>query len=260
VDLEDAVAVEAKVAARELTGSWLTRQQVPPAALWVRVNTETMEEDVAATAGVGLAGVVLPKAAPNILARLDRLLAGHERRLGLAIMTFAVIPLIETAGGLLECAAIAEAPRVVRLGLGEVDLAADLRVRLTDAGEEMRPLRMCVVVASAAAGIGAPIGPVATDVLDLDGLQQSTRVLADLGFRARAAIHPAQVTVINEMFTPTTAETRAARELISAFEAAGGGVMRDEHGRMVDRAAVRSAYETLGRAGNGPDCGLRTSR
>jgi citrate lyase subunit beta / citryl-CoA lyase len=248
VDLEDAVAPEAKAAAAELAGAWLADHPAPPADLWVRVNPESLASDIAATLTAGVRGVVLPKAAPDLLAQADELLAAQEQRLGAPSGTFAVIPLIETARGIMACAQIAGTPRVARLIIGEADLAADLRLRLTDAREEMRPLRMQVVVASAAAGIGAPVGPVWADFQDLGELARSTQVLADLGFRARTAIHPRQIAVINEVFTPTAEEARAARELVSSFEAAGGGALIDASGRMVDRALVRTAYETLDRA------------
>lgn len=248
VDLEDAVAPGAKAEASELAGRWLGEQPAAAADLWVRVDPEFMDHHIAITMAAHVRGVVVPKAAPDVLARADELLAAQERRRGAPPGTFRVIPLIETARGLMACAAIAEAPRVARLGIGEADLAADLRLRLTDARAEMWLPRMQVVIASAAAGIGAPIGPVSADFQDLPELRRSTQVLADLGFRARTAIHPGQVAVINEVFTPTAEETRAARELISSFEAAGGGPLTDARGRMVDRALVRGAYETLGRA------------
>jgi citrate lyase subunit beta / citryl-CoA lyase len=248
VDLEDAVAPEAKAKAADLAGAWLAEHPAPPADLWVRVNPESLDRDIAATLTAGVRGVVLPKAAPDLLARADELLAAQEQRLGTLSGTFAVIPLIETARAIMACAEIAGTPRVARLIIGEADLAADLRLRLTDAREEMRPLRMQVVVASAAAGIGAPVGPVWADFQDLGELARSTQVLADLGFRARTAIHPNQIAVINEVFTPTAEEARAARELVSSFEAAGGGALIDASGRMMDRALVRTAYETLDRA------------
>jgi citrate lyase subunit beta / citryl-CoA lyase len=86
----------------------------------------------------------------------------------------------------------------------------------------------------------------------LGALRRSTHALRGLGFRARTAIHPAQVTVINEVFTPTTEEIQAARRLVDSFaaaERAGKGVLTDGRGQMVDAAVVRAARETLRRAG-----------
>jgi len=115
----------------------------------------------------------------------------------------------------------------------------------------MAPLRLQLVVASAAAGIAAPVGPTSTDFRDLDALRASTRALLRLGFRGRTAIHPAQVPVINEVFSPSPEEIEAARRLVTAYEDAerqGRGVLTDDHGRMVDVAVVRSARDVLARA------------
>jgi citrate lyase subunit beta / citryl-CoA lyase len=252
LDLEDAVAATAKADARVLVGRWISEHEAATAELWVRLNHGSLALDIEGIAGVNLTGVVVPKAEPAVLAETDELLTFQERRTGLPSRSIAVLALIETARGLMSAADLASAPRVVRLGIGEVDLAADLRVELTDAGEEMTPLRLQVVVASAAAGIGAPVAPVARDYRDLGALRRSTHALRGLGFRARTAIHPAQVTVINEVFTPTTEEIQAARRLVDSFaaaERAGKGVLTDGRGQMVDAAVVRAARETLRRAG-----------
>jgi citrate lyase subunit beta/citryl-CoA lyase len=139
---------------------------------------------------------------------------------------------------------------VSHLALGEADLCADLRVVPTD--DVMRPLRMQAVVASAAAGIDQPTAPVSTDFEDLDALRTSTIALRDAGFGARAAIHPAQVAVINEVFTPTDNEVAVARDVLARFEAASGGVTVDADGRMLDEAVVRSARRVLARARTSP--------
>ena len=89
-----------------------------------------------------------------------------------------------------------------------------------DDGVELLYARSKLVVASAAAGIDAPTGPVFTDLRDLDGLRHSTEALIRLGFGSRPAIHPAQVQVINDVFTPTAQQLADARELIEAFEEA----------------------------------------
>jgi citrate lyase subunit beta/citryl-CoA lyase len=252
LDLEDAVAATAKADARVLVGRWISEHEAAEAELWVRLNSGSLALDIEAVVGVNLTGVVVPKAEPAVLAEADELLTFQERRAGLPDRSIAVLALIETAHGLVSAADLAAVPRVVRLGIGEVDLAAELRMELTGAGEEMTPLRLQVVVASAAAGIDAPVAPVARDYRDLETLRQSTRALRGLGFRARTAIHPAQVTVINEVFTPTAEEIQAARQLVGSFtasERAGNGVLTDGRGQMVDVAAVRAAREILRRAG-----------
>ncbi len=111
--------------------------------------------------------------------------------------------------------------------------------------------RSSLVVASAAADLDPPTAPVSTDFRDLESLRDDTVALRRLGFGARSAIHPAQLDVINEVFTPTTAELERARELVALFEeslAHGDGVCTGPDGRMVDEAVVRSARRTLARS------------
>ncbi|MGH7735126.1 MAG: HpcH/HpaI aldolase/citrate lyase family protein, partial [Gemmatimonadales bacterium] len=166
-----------------------------------------------------------------------------------------MLPLIESARGLLAAAELALTPRVARLGIGEADLIADLRMEPGPARGELLPRRLQVVTACAAAGIGAPVAPTSTDFRDLAAFRQSTQALVRLGFRARTAIHPAQVAAINEILSPSAQDIARARRLVTAFEAArsrGDSVTTDEDGRMVDVAVVRAAREVLVRAGRSP--------
>lgn len=246
-DLEDAVAVGDKAAARKTVAAWLAGLPATPVQVWVRINADSPAEDVAVLAGTGT-GVVVPKADPALLERVDALLADRERELGLPRGSFAVVPLIESASGLLLLPAVAAAPRVHRLGIGEADLIGELGLRPGPGREELLPLRLQVVVASVAAGIAAPVAPTSTDFRDLESFRSTSAALLRLGFRGRTAIHPGQVPVVNEAFTPGEEELAAAQRLIAGFESAGSGVFVDERGRMVDEAVVRAARETVRRA------------
>lgn len=248
VDLEDGVSVPDKDRARAAAAAWLGRQDPGGTQLWVRINAETLEEDIHAITGPALLGVVVPKAEPESLALVDALLTQAEQRLGLPQGTLRVLPLIESARGLLLALDVARSPRVVRLGLGEADLAADLGMIPGLDRAEMAPLRLQIVVASAAAGIGRPVAPTSTDFRDLDAFRRSAQALLRLGFRSRTAVHPAQLPVIHEVFTPGEDEVLAAQDLLARFDAAGGGVVMDATGKMVDLAVVRSAREILGRS------------
>jgi citrate lyase subunit beta/citryl-CoA lyase len=161
---------------------------------------------------------------------------------------FAIVPLIETAAGLEAVGVIARSPRVSHLALGEADLRAELAVDPSDDEREWQPIRSRLVVASAAAGIGPPAGSAATDFTDLDRLRRSSETYRRLGFAARSAIHPAQIPVINEVFTPSPSVIERARRLVSLYEdvtQAGHGVAVDDHGMMIDEAVIRSARRTL---------------
>lgn len=248
LDLEDAVALSAKERARQAVAAYLS---APPGTVpaWIRVNSDQIEADLSVLTPAA-AGVWLPKAEPESLHDLDEALLATERRLGLPPRAFPVVPLIETARGVLTCAQMAAAPRVLRLGIGEADLAGELGLRPDADRTEFAPIRSQVVVASAAARIIAPVGPVETDVRDTERLARTTQALLRQGFRARGAIHPGQVDTINATFTPDAAEVAAARRVLDAMERAerdGSGVAVDDEGRLVDRAVVRAAEEVLAR-------------
>jgi citrate lyase subunit beta/citryl-CoA lyase len=247
LDLEDAVAPDRKLPARQLVARALADAPHDGSpSVWVRVNADDVEADVTAVAHPALAGVVLAKADLDRLAGLDRLLTAAEAALDIGAR-LAVVPLIETARGLAEVSAIARAHRVRNLALGEADLAAELGIDQRD-GTVIAVVRMPLVVASAAAGILAPTGPTSTDYRDMEALRASTRALVRQGFRARSAIHPAQVGVINDVLTPSPADVADARAQVTAFEAAGGGAARGADGIMVDAATVRAARDVLARA------------
>lgn len=250
LDLEDAVAPRHKAVARSAAGTFLATAPQGP-QWWVRINADTAAADIAAVAGPRLAGVVVPKADLDLLAEVHAVLCDVEREHGLPQRSLAVLALLETASGVLRADAVATAPRVARLGLGEADLAAELCLQPGPERMELWPLRSRVVLASAAAGLAPPVGPVETAVRDLDRLQRTSALLLRQGFRARTAIHPAQVAIINQTFTPTAAEVAAARDIVDQLAAAvraGTGAAVDADGRLIDAAVVRSAYEVLHRA------------
>ncbi|RTL69666.1 MAG: CoA ester lyase [Pseudonocardiaceae bacterium] len=253
-DLEDAVAPPAKDAARAAVAAHL---RAAPARggpeRWVRVNADRLADDVAAVTGVALSGILLPKATPESLRRTDSLLLDAERAAGVRPGSVAVLPVVETAAGLLEVAALSRGPRVQRLAIGEADLAADLGLVPGPDRAELAPHRAAIVVASAAAGLVAPVAPVETDLTATDDdLAASTAALLRQGFRARTAVHPKQIPVINAAFTPTADELDRARAVVDTLDAAGSGIAIDPRtGRMLDEAVVRSARDVLARAGSG---------
>jgi citrate lyase subunit beta/citryl-CoA lyase len=251
LDLEDAVATSAKAAARETVAAFL-REAPDGVQWWVRVNAESLADDVAAVTAPSLAGLVLPKCEPALLADLDEALAGAERAAGIPDGSVRVLAMIETARGIVAAEQVAAGPRVVRVGLGEADLAGELGLQPGPDKEELWPLRSRIVVASAAAEILPPVGPVETAVRDAERLARGTQLLIRQGFRARTAIHPAQVAVINEAFTPSAEELADAHDVLGRLAAArqsGSGVALTAGGRFIDEAVARSAREVVGRAG-----------
>jgi citrate lyase subunit beta/citryl-CoA lyase len=254
VDLEDAVAPSAKDDARGIVRDFLAG--LPAAAdgeveIWVRVNGDGMAgHDIEAVAAPAVSGFCLAKAesADDVDAAAEAC-GRAEDALGLPPGSFSLAPLLESASAVLDARAIASAsPRVVRLQVGEADLRADVGVTLGPDERELLFVRSSVVLASAAAGIEPPVGPVSTNFRDLDALRESTQALARLGYLGRACIHPAQAAVVNEVFAPDAEQVAAARALIARYDeavAAGEGVFTDEAGRMVDLAVIRQARRTL---------------
>ncbi|WP_169988617.1 CoA ester lyase [Microbispora sp. H10836] len=245
VDLEDAVPAAGKDEARAAVRDWLDTADPGPVEIWVRVNPgELREADVrAVAASPRVTGLVLAKVeTADELGTLDALLTG------IGAERLPVVPLLESAAAVLRAPRIAAAPRVARLQVGEADLRADTGITPGDDERELLWVRSQVVLASAAAGIDPPVAPVSTDFRDLDALRASTLGLARLGYVGRACIHPAQIAVINDVFTPADDEVGWARDLVARFEAEGSGVLVDSNGRMVDEAVVRQARRVLVRA------------
>ncbi len=240
VDLEDAVADAHKVAARDGAATFFSSTPPTDNECWLRVNPETMAEDLAAVGDALADGIVLPKASSaaemeTAIAELRRVAHGAD-----------VIALVETAGASVEVDAIARLPGVTRLMLGEMDLGADLGMEPDSPGWDA--IRVSVVVASAAARLTAPIAGVEPAFDDPERIEADTRRLAQMGFGGRGAIDPAQVDPINRAFVPSTEQIRNALDILSRHEAAvaeGVGAYRDGQGRMVDEAVVRQARRTV---------------
>ena len=250
-DLEDAVPPAGKSAARDSVAALLADPPHRDGEWWVRINADSAATDIAAVTCPALHGVVIPKAEPELLAEVAAALGRAESERALPPGAIRVLALLETARGVIALDRVAAAPRVCRLGLGEADLAAELGLRPGPDKEELWSLRAKVVLHSAAAGLAPPVGPVETAVRDADRLDRSTRILLRQGFRARTAIHPAQVPVINEVFTPSPEEVAGALDLVARLSdavEAGLGVAVDADGRMIDAAVARTARDILGRA------------
>ena len=241
LDLEDAVAPNRKEEARTTVAEVLRSEHEKP--VFVRINAPDSvlaEEDVEAVAGPRLAGLRLPKTeSPESVRRVAQRLEKLGCEAGLQC-------LIESALGLEFAFEIARAhEKVVGMSLGEADLAADLGVR-GDVG--LLYARSRLVAATRAAGLPGPVQSVYTNVRDAEGLRRSTIEGKNMGFVGRSAIHPAQIEVINEVFTPTEEEVAEAKDLLARLEESTGtgtGAFALEDGRFVDEAVVGSARLTL---------------
>lgn len=235
-DLEDAVTAAEKPAARRLATRVLAEAEGETLRL-VRVNaagSEWIGEDVAALAAVGLDGVVLPKATASAVGAL----AG----LGLP-----VVGIVETAAGLRGAYELAASEGVEALVLGAVDLGLALGTEPRSDGLELLFTRSSLVVDSAAAGLRGPIDQVWTTLRDDAGLARDCALARSLGFRGKACIHPEQVPVVNDAFSPSSDELARARDVVAAYDEAAargqGAVALD--GEMIDLPIVERARQLL---------------
>lgn len=240
LDLEDAVAPEAKERARRVVLETLAEGR----RAYVRVNaTDTAwgSDDLAALAALtaapgALAGVRVPKCEdPDELRRV-------ADRLGVA-----VYPVLESALGVEQAHALATAhPLVAGISLGEADLAAHLRVA---GGAALAWPRSRVVVAARAAGLPSPVQSVWTAVRDLEGLRADTVAGREAGFFGRSVIHPAQIPVVHEACAPDTDDLAWARSLVDRLTETGEAAWIDDTGGFVDKAVVERARWLLATAG-----------
>ncbi len=246
VDLEDGVAPDSKIAARSTLTQWLDEVSVD-AHIWVRINAGTLRhEDVRAAVHPRVAGLVQAKSeSVEDLKELNQLVSVLEVERNIVEGHIQISPLIESALGILRAVDIAQAPRVSRLQVGEADLSADIGVTLGTDERELLYARSHVILACAATGIEPPIAPVSPNFRDLDVFRESTLAFKRMGYFGRACIHPAQIEIVNDVFTPSAQEIEEAEDLIQRFDAAKGGVCLDSRGRMVDLAVIRSAQRTL---------------
>ena len=250
IDLEDAVPVAGKEAARSQLGNWI-RALTETTEVWVRINNteELLANDIAAAVLPGVKGVVAPKVEDPDKARLiASLVADAEAATRAPPNTIAILAMVETAGAVLAAAEIASCPRVIALMVGEYDLAAELGLDPSDDMRELGPIRSAVVIACSAAGINPPVAPVSTDFADLDAFHSSTVALRRMGYYGRAVIHPAQIAAVNEVFTPQPVAIERARRVIEIYDAAleqGRGVCVGDDGRLIDEAIVRTSRRVL---------------
>lgn len=239
IDLEDAVAADAKQAAREN----IINHRLDPEKTIIRINplgTAEAEKDLLAVSQAGYSTVMVAKS---------------EDAQAFDALPYDVIALCETATGVLAALEIANRPNVAGLMWGAEDLIASLggtSSRFPDGSYRAVALaaRSQVLLAAGAAGKVA-IDSIYADIPDVGGLALEVEDAVASGFGAKACIHPSQVQVIRNGYRPSQAELAAARELLAAAANAGTGVF-SHHGQMVDGPILKHAEQTIRRAGEQP--------
>jgi len=225
LDLEDSVPPAEKAAARPLARKAIETMPRSGFALYVRINgyaTGLTEDDLAAVVRPGLEGIVLSKAdSAGMIADLDAHLTRLEDEHGIEAGRVAIVPLIETAKGIMEAYDICRAsPRASAAIFGAEDFATDMAIKRTDTGEEILWARSMVAVACRAAGIVAIDTP-DPNYSDEPHLRREMNKARSLGYSGKLCIHPTQVQIANEIFSPADDEVAEARAVIEAFEREG---------------------------------------
>lgn len=253
VDLEDAVAVSEKPAARAALATLVP--QAPARPTWIRINavgTPFCFEDLQACCRPGVTGLILPKVESAEQVRMvDWILSNVERARALPERGIALAGIVETALGLQRVnESAAASPRLRRIMFGAVDLAADLAIDLGDDVGATSQARFAIACASRAAGLEAPVDTAYTDIANLDGLRSTTQRAKALGYTGKACIHPAQIAVVNEVFTPSAAELAWAQKVVRAFDEAErqGLAAVALEGQMLDYPVVEKARRLLARS------------
>ncbi len=258
MDLEDGVALNNKVAARESVAAALREVDFGNSERLVRTNMVIpgwlYADDIAATVDARPDGYVLPKVEDaDQIQHVSMLLAAAEDRHDWPRNSIKLLAIVETAKGIVNLAQIAAAdPRLDAIIFGAEDLAGDIGAKRTVEGWEVFYARSAVVIHAKAFGLQA-IDTVFVDLKSPEAEQRlitETQAALDMGYTGKLAIHPKQVAPIQSVFTPDMEEIIAAKRLIAAHDAhqqAGRGVFEYE-GRMVDMPMIRAAMSIIARA------------
>ena len=254
-DLEDAVSLDDKETARILARDHVKLMKERGIHTIVRANslaTELTTEDLDTVVVNGLDGVMLAKTeTASDVTELSGMLDNVEKHSGLTPNSIEVIPLIESAKGVLNSFQIASSSsRVVAVAFGAGDYYRDLGGDITAISREEVELlyaRSCIVNSSRAAGVPAIDTPFLGLLTDREAFTREVKLAVQLGFKGKQCIHPSQIETVNELFSPSQQEIDRARRIVKAFEdaqARGLGAISFE-GKMVDTMTFRQAKETL---------------
>jgi (S)-citramalyl-CoA lyase len=242
IDLEDAVALSDKQKARTAALQYLEQPAQGRLACALRINapvTRTGIGDLNSLLESSAAPdyIILPKCDSPAFIRMVRVLLDQ------AAKKTEIIALIESAKGVEALPDIVNSDvKPVGLLFGAADMAADLGAKTT--WETLFFVRSRILQVAASAGVVVVDSPF-FDIADLEGLKKETKAAEDLGFHGKAAIHPKQISIINEVFTPSAEEVARARQILTVNQQGVGSV---DH-QMVDEAVARKARLVLERAG-----------
>ncbi len=245
LDLEDSVSPEEKDAARILVARAIETLNFGASEVMVRINPIHAGglADLPVILAAGPDAIVVPKCE-----RRDDVLAVEAAiNENPPAKPVAILPMIETAMGILNVYEVASAsPMVDAITFGGEDFTQDIGATRTKEGKEIFWGRSMLVIAAKAAGVQA-LDTVFSDLKDEEGLRRDTREIKEMGFDGRAAVHPAQIEIIHDVFTPSQEEIQHALNVIRASEKArqeGSGVAVVK-GKMIDKPIIQRAEKIM---------------
>ena len=251
VDLEDSVPPGEKTNARDLAKEWVPILRRQGQKVMVRVNsldTGLTRSELEAIVSPDLYGISLGKVESTWnIKDVDRLLRAMEPQAGVEPGSTKIIAWTETASALVDARAIGSAShRVIGLAFGAEDFTNDMGIERSDTGEEVEVPRSLVPVAARAANVASLDSPFVL-FQDTVALRADAKRARQMGYTGKFAIHPAQLDIINEVFSPSPDEVAYARTVMEAWEQAeaeGRGSLSID-GRMVDVPVVKRAQNLL---------------
>ncbi|MGL2221956.1 citrate (pro-3S)-lyase subunit beta [Oenococcus oeni] len=250
-DLEDAVSLSEKDAARILVFNALTTQDYGDAELVVRVNgldTPFFKNDVYAMVKAGVDVIRLPKTeSAEMMRQLESVIEEAEKKFSIEVGTTHMMAAIESAKGVLNAPEIAAASdRMIGIALSAEDYTTDMKTHRYPDGAELEFARNMVLHAAHAAGIAA-FDTVFTNMNDTEGFISETQYIHQLGFDGKSLVNPRQIPLVNQVYAPSESEIEKAEDVINAIEEAkakGSGVI-SLNGQMVDRPVVLRAQRVM---------------
>ena len=250
-DLEDAVSMAEKDAARDLVYEALQTQDYGDAELVVRVNgqdTPYYANDVRAMVKAGIDVVRLPKAEDaEMVKKLDADITAAEKEFGREEGSTMLMAAIESAKGIINAYQIASASdRMMGIALSAEDYTTDMKTHRYPDGAELEFARNMVLHAARAAGVAA-FDTVFTNMNDTEGFYRETEYIHQLGFDGKSLVNPRQIPMVNKVYEPTKKEIENAKNVENAIKEAklkGSGVI-SMNGQMVDRPVVLRAERVM---------------
>ncbi|MHA1211893.1 MAG: HpcH/HpaI aldolase/citrate lyase family protein, partial [Candidatus Heimdallarchaeota archaeon] len=220
-DLEDSIPLNEKDAARHLVRNALEFLDFNGCEVTIRVNsiaTDFFIKDLEAIIPTKPDGILLPKTETlDDVLYVDKELTRIETEHKLPVGKILIMPIIESAKGVLNVEVIATGPRVAAIGLGGEDLTADIGAKRTKEGRELEYISSKIIIACAANKIQA-IDTVFIDVNDPEGLFRIAVKAIEMGFQGKSIIHPNQVEAVHKAFMPSKEEITKAKRIVKAYK------------------------------------------